>query len=251
MKLQLIRNATIKLRYGNKTILIDPYFADPFTQPSLTGKIGNPLNALPLRISDILEGVDLIIVSHLHPDHFDEEAHKSIPKDMKLLCQPSDLHAIQKLGFENVEAIHNSLLWEGMEIVRTPGQHGAGEILKFTGLVSGFVFKQVQEPVLYWIDDSIWYDEIKGVIDTYTPDVIICHAGGNILPMADTTYIIMDKVQALELANYAKGSTIIATHIGALDHGYETRESLREYLNLHHISQAKFLIPLDGDDISF
>ena len=64
MKIQQIRNATVKIRYGNITFLIDPWFQDQGTgfsakavKPEMQG-IRCPMNALPDTPERILEDVD-------------------------------------------------------------------------------------------------------------------------------------------------------------------------------------------------
>src|SRR5690349_21166177 len=141
MKLQLIRNATLLLDYANKHILIDPDFGTKKRRSSFTGKSKNPMVDLPMPIEQILEGVELVIVSHLHQDHFDSIAHKTIPKHLPLFCQPEDVKFIRGKGFQNVQAIQDSVEWEGIRIHRTEGHHGLGEVESIMGKVSGFVFE--------------------------------------------------------------------------------------------------------------
>nr|MDJ0757268.1 MBL fold metallo-hydrolase [Ardenticatenaceae bacterium] len=80
MNLQLIRNATLRIKYAGQTILIDPYLANKHTLPSYAGKSKNPLVDLPLPAAEVVAGVDLVIVSHLHGDHFDQAAQDLLPK---------------------------------------------------------------------------------------------------------------------------------------------------------------------------
>jgi L-ascorbate metabolism protein UlaG (beta-lactamase superfamily) len=80
MKLQLIRNATLKLSYAGRSILIDPYFAPRHSLPSYTGKSANPLTDLPFSVEEVLQGVELVIVSHLHSDHFDSDGQTTRPE---------------------------------------------------------------------------------------------------------------------------------------------------------------------------
>ncbi len=56
MKCQLIRNATLKLSYAGRTVLIDPYLADRHSLPSFTGRSPNPMTELPVAIDEILRG---------------------------------------------------------------------------------------------------------------------------------------------------------------------------------------------------
>ena len=53
MRLRLIRNATLKLAFGGRTILVDPYFAPKFNRSSYTGKSANPLVDLPMSVTGI------------------------------------------------------------------------------------------------------------------------------------------------------------------------------------------------------
>ena len=41
-----------------------------------------PLVGLPMSVNKILDGVDAVIVTHTHEDHWDETAARSIPKNL-------------------------------------------------------------------------------------------------------------------------------------------------------------------------
>lgn len=261
MEIQLIRNATIKLKFSGKTFLIDPYFADKHSQPSFAGKSKNPTVDLPVPIEEILKDVDYVLVSHLHPDHFDEKAQNVLPKSTKIYCQPSELEAIRSIGFTEAEAIGESLQICSTEITRTNGQHGSGSILNFMGQVSGFVFKNPSEKTLYWIGDSIWYKEIRENIDQYKPEIIFCHAGGNMFLKGinlfgepfqeDSGSLVMDKDQVLELCQYANSSKIVATHLNSLDHETVSRKELINYLSLNGVNKEQYFVPEDGSFLEF
>ncbi|GAA1376210.1 hypothetical protein GCM10009597_22680 [Peribacillus frigoritolerans] len=47
----------------------------------------HPLVSLPTSIDNILDGVDAVIVTHLHPDHFDDVAKNVLPKNIKMIVQ--------------------------------------------------------------------------------------------------------------------------------------------------------------------
>src|SRR3954467_1223307 len=102
MNLQLIRNATLRLHYAGQVILIDPYFAAQYSLPSYTGKSPNPMVELPVPIEAILQDVTLVIVSHLHSDHFDTVAQQSVAKGLPLFCQPGNEDFIRGKGFQQV-----------------------------------------------------------------------------------------------------------------------------------------------------
>src|SRR6187200_2574062 len=138
MNLQLIRNATLRLQYAGRTILIDPDLADKHSRPSFTGRSPNPMVDLPLSLSEIVAGVELLVVSHLHRDHFD--AVESIPAALPVLCQPGDQARIAERGFTHVTPVDHTLEWGGIQLTRTAGQHGTGAVGRMMGAVAGFVF---------------------------------------------------------------------------------------------------------------
>lgn len=41
----------------------------------------------------------------------------------------------------------------------------------------GAIFKHATEKSLYVMGDTVWYDEVKDVLNKYTPDVIAINAG--------------------------------------------------------------------------
>ncbi|KAA3657843.1 MAG: MBL fold metallo-hydrolase, partial [Chloroflexi bacterium] len=90
MKIKLIRNATLRLTYAGHTFLVDPYFAPKHTLPSYTGRSPNPIVDLPETPEAVLAGCEMVLVSHLHADHFDKVAQDMLPKQMPIYCQPGN-----------------------------------------------------------------------------------------------------------------------------------------------------------------
>ena len=79
-----IRNATGKLTYNDTTFLIDPFFAAKNSFPGFEGTFNSqqrvPLVDLPKSVNEILNDVDAVVVTHTHPDHWDEAAAKALTK---------------------------------------------------------------------------------------------------------------------------------------------------------------------------
>jgi len=150
MYIQLIRNATMRITYSGHTFLADPYFAPKHSRASYAGISPNPLVDLPLTPDEIMRGIEVIIVSHLHSDHFDPLAQELLPKDLPLFCQPGDAETIQGKGFRDVRPVGDEVTWQGITIRRVAGSHGSSaEVLGDMGQVSGFVFQAEGEPVVY------------------------------------------------------------------------------------------------------
>jgi L-ascorbate metabolism protein UlaG (beta-lactamase superfamily) len=249
MKIQLIRNATMKITYAGRTFLTDPMLAPKGDFKAFAGIARNPTIELPFQIEEIVEGIESVVVSHDHPDHFDKTASAALPKMIPVLCQPGDEGKLTDEGFQSVIPIETSYTWEGITITRTDGQHGSGKVLEFIGIVSGFVFQANGEPTVYWVGDSIWCEPVKSAIEKFKPDIIITHSGGAKLPGFET--IIMDAEQTLTTLNASQEAVVVAIHLEALDHCNVSRETLRHIADAAAISPSRLMIPKDGETIGF
>lgn len=262
MKFQHIRNATVKIEYGGKTWLIDPFFGEVNCLPPFAGKSTNPIVSLPMPIEEILSDMDYVLITHLHPDHFDSKAQETIPKSTPFIVQKEDYQTIKELGFEKINIIDDSKTNDGIKVSRIDAQHGEGEILKVMGTVSGYVLEADNEETLYITGDTIWCDSVKKNMDRFNPKIIICNAGGNtfepktspfktFIDLERTHKVIMGEDDVLKVLNYKVDSTIVAVHIGALDHETVSRDSLRKFLDTNDVNMERVFIPEDGETIDF
>lgn len=250
MKITLIRNATLRVNYAGHTLLIDPYFAPKHTLPSFTGRSQNPMVGLPDTPAEIINGVEMVVVSHLHTDHFDPPAQEMLPKDTPIFCQPGDERQIGEKGFSSVSPIDTDVVWNEITIIRTAGRHGTSQaVLSDMGQVSGFVFKADSEPILYIAGDTVWYADVQAAIDQHQPDVIVTHSGGAV--WGDNELIIMDAEQTANVCRYAQNSKVVAIHLEALDHCLTSRADLRDYATNAGVPEAQLLIPGDGETLEF
>ena len=107
----------------------------------------------------------------------------------------------------------------------------------------GVIFKSNNEKTLYIAGDTIWYDEVKETIDKYKPEVIVINACGATVLNGERLIMHIDDVK--EISNYAKESTIIASHMDTVSHLTVTREDIRK-LQLKNV-----LVPEDNKILSF
>ncbi|GCE29394.1 hypothetical protein KDA_48780 [Dictyobacter alpinus] len=249
MQIQLIRSATLRIVYAGHTFLIDPYLAAKQTLPSYAGRSLNPLVDLPLTPQEILARVEMVLISHLHSDHFDQAGRTAMSKDLPLFCQPADQERIAAYGFQHVMPIEPSVVWNGITIMRVPGQHGKGEVLADMGEVSGFVFQHEQEPTCYWAGDTIWYEGVQETIGRTHPAVIVTHSCG--ATWGQKGFIVMDAEQTVAVCQAAPNSTVVATHMDSVDHATISRSDLRAYAREHGIRDTHLLIPQDGETLTF
>src|SRR5262245_26484561 len=248
MKLRLFRNATLKLDYAGRTVLIDPYLAPRHSLPSFTGRSPNPMVELPTSIDEILRGVELVVVSHLHTDHFDKVAKEVVPKDLPLICRPGDETTILEAGFTDVRPLLDVFDWNGLVFARCEGSHGLGPVVQKMGPVMGFTLAAQDEPMIYWTGDTVLYPPVIKTIKDTSPDIIVTHSCG---AKWDGDLIVMDAEQTIVTCELAKTARVIAVHMEALDHATVTRAELRHAADGRKISTQRLLIPDDGESLTF
>lgn len=161
MVIQQIRNATLKIEYGNITFLIDPWLQDQGTgfsakaiQPEMQG-VRCPMNALPDSPEIILKGVDYCLVTHLHFDHFSPDY---LPQDLKIIAQnQADSEKLQQMGFKNTTAFASESVTVGDVVIhKTKAVHGdSSELVEKMGEVCGYVFEAPGEKCLYLAADTV------------------------------------------------------------------------------------------------
>lgn len=247
MKLQLFRNATLKLDYAGRTVLIDPYLAPRHSLPSFTGRSPNPMTELPASIEEILDGVELVVVSHLHTDHFDGVAKERVPKHLPLICRPGDEMTIAKAGFTDIRPLLDVLDWNGLVFTRREGSHGLGPVVEKMGPVMGFTLRAQGEPSIYWSGDTVLYPPVVETIAETKPDIIVTHSCG---AKWDGDLIVMDAEQTIATVELTKNARVIATHMEALDHATVTRAELRDAADKAKVSSERLLIPADGETLT-
>lgn len=89
--IRLIRNATLKMEYAGKQILVDPLLGAKGSSVSALGVNPNPRVNLTMPVEEVLDGLDFTLLTHNHPDHYDETAVKLIRKDMPWFVQTEDV----------------------------------------------------------------------------------------------------------------------------------------------------------------
>jgi L-ascorbate metabolism protein UlaG (beta-lactamase superfamily) len=125
VRLTLIRSATLLLEIDGRRLLVDPMLDDVGARPPVEktpNSRRNPLVPLPLPAEEIVRGLDAVLVTHLHRDHFDDTAARLLPRDVPVFCQPEDRPSLAALGLAT-RPVDSALVWDGLRIARTGAQH--------------------------------------------------------------------------------------------------------------------------------
>jgi L-ascorbate metabolism protein UlaG (beta-lactamase superfamily) len=244
VKLSLIRSATLRIEFAGRTILVDPQLDRAGARepvPNTPNPRPTPLGDLPMPAEQVLDGVDTLLITHLHRDHFDDTARELLDRDLPLFCQPPDTERLHADGFTDARPVHGDATLGDILIARTEGQHGTGEIGKRMAPVSGFVLVAPEEPTLYIAGDTILCDEVRAAIAEYDPDFIVVNASA--ARFNEGGAIVMDNDDVATLSAENPGATIVAVHFETVSHSTQTRADLRA-LNLPNV-----VVPDDGESI--
>jgi L-ascorbate metabolism protein UlaG (beta-lactamase superfamily) len=246
MHLRLIRNATLRLEVDGRQLLVDPMLDAAEARPPVENTENdrrNPLVELPEPPEVVVEGVDAVLVTHLHQDHFDATAARLLPPDIPLLCQPEDVERLQGHGFTDVRPVAERLTWEGIEVVRTPARHGRTDAdAAALAPASGFVLRDASGRTLYLAGDTVLYDEVERVLDT-APDVVVVNAGGARFTGGEP--IVMDLDDVAAVARRAPRARVVAVHLEAINHCVQTRADLHQRLHDDGLAE-RVTVPEDG-----
>ncbi len=248
--LQLIRHATLRVKIGGSTFLVDPMLSPAGTMPAIdntANDLRNPLVEMPMAVEEVLDGVDAILVTHTHRDHWDAAATSLVHKHMPILCQPEDREKFHEWGFEDVRPIYAAAVFAHTTMYRTGGQHGTGEIGKAMAPVSGYSLRARTGEELYIAGDTIFCDEVGQALAEHKPKYTVVNAGGARFNEGDA--ITMAAEDVVEVCRAAPWTKVIAVHMEAINHCGVSRADLAEALEREGL-RDQVLIPADGEVVS-
>jgi L-ascorbate metabolism protein UlaG (beta-lactamase superfamily) len=249
MRLWLLRHATLRVDAGGLHLLVDPQLDLAGARPPAADTPDprrNPLVELPEPAQVAVQGVDAVLVTHLHEDHLDATARELLPRDVPLLCQPPDEGVLRDRGFADVRPVAAELELEGIRVARTGGRHGTGTLGDALGPVSGFVLAATGEPVLYIAGDTVFCDEVREALEHHRPDVVVVNAGAAQFNEGDPVTMTADEVVAV--ARHAPRATIVAVHLEAVNHCLQGRADLHQRLRDEGLTN-QVTVPEDGAEV--
>ena len=249
MKIQQIRNATLKIKYGDQKILLDPWLQDKGTgfsagvvRAEMAG-VRNPMNDLPMTPEEVLAGVEFCLVTHIHPDHFTPDY---LPKSMKIVVQnEEDMHEAESMGFENVAAFEGDTLRFGsVTVTKVPAVHGDNEkVTEMMGPGSGYVLSG-EGRKLYIAGDTVYCSAVEQTLEKRRPDVIALNCCEATMPVGR---LIMNLSDVESVCRRAPKALVIATHLDSVNHALLTSDDVRDFALAHGLAQV--CVPENGETI--
>ena len=252
MRIQQIRNATLKLRYGGVTFLTDPWLQPRGAGPACEtvrpemADVRSPMDDLPEPPERIVAGVDCCLVSHLHFDHFSPDC---LPRSLPLIAQNAENAArLRAMGFADVRCFEGGEMRVGaVTICKTTAVHGDNaETVREMGETSGFVLSAPDEKTLYLAGDTIWCAEVEHAVDRFRPGVIVVNCCEATLPVGR---LIMDLADLERVSRRAPEAAVIASHLDSVNHALLTGDEVRQFVRERSLQNVR--VPQNGETLAF
>ena len=167
----------MRLTYiGHSTVLIELDGVRVLTDPVLRRRVAHLVRSGPAVDVDAIAKVDLLLISHLHPDHFDPASLRMIDRAAHLIVPQGALRAVTRLGFARVTelAVGETSPVAGIEITATRAEHRRGRLLNRRSEAVGFTIAGTQR--VYFAGDTDLYPGMRALAGRL--DVALLPVGG-------------------------------------------------------------------------
>jgi L-ascorbate metabolism protein UlaG (beta-lactamase superfamily) len=222
---EFIGTATTLLRIGPFTVLTDPNFLHRGQYAWLGhGLVSKRLTDPALRVEQ-LPDLDLILLSHLHGDHWDRVARRGLDSGLPIVTtQHASVRLKRRHGFPEALGLAT---WQShtvdkadamLRITSLPGEHAHGIAKRLLPPVMGSLIELFspageREFRLYVTGDTLMFDGIHEIARRYGDiDAAIVHLGGTKLPGG--LVVTMDGEQGCELLSTVQPGCAVPVHYG-------------------------------------
>jgi L-ascorbate metabolism protein UlaG (beta-lactamase superfamily) len=209
---QFIGTATVLIRYQGFTILTDPNFLHKGDHVHLGYGLSAERLTNPAIELDKLPHIDLVVLSHMHEDHFDKLVQEKLPKETPIVTTKEAAASLEKRGFTRSIGLGK---WDQLDVEKgesrlrvtaAPGRHGKAGMQALLPSVMGSVLdfgpnKAAPSYRMYISGDTLVYDDLKNIPQRFPGiDLALLHLGGTrILGVFKVTMDGKDGVQLLQI----------------------------------------------------
>lgn len=216
-----IGTATVLLRYAGFTILTDPNFLHQGEQVHLGYGLRSKRKTDPAMEIENLPPLDLIVLSHMHEDHFDRVVEQKLDKTLPIVTTRQAATALKKKGFSRTYPLQT---WETLIVTRgeavlritsMPGKHAPGPLSSLLPPVMGSMLEfqtlaGETELRLYITGDTLVHQRLKEIPRRYPEiDMALLHLGGTRI---FGIMLTMDGKQGVEMIQIVDPRTAIPIH---------------------------------------
>lgn len=215
-----VGTATVILRYAGFTILTDPNFLHQGDHVHLGYGLRSQRRTNPALEIEQLPPLDLVVLSHMHEDHFDRVAAQELDKTLPIVTTHHAASSLRNKGFTSPYALNT---WQSLmvrkgesvlKITAMPGRHGPGILAAALPPVMGSMLEFQQQGqtrfCLYITGDTLLIDPLKEIPQRYPNiNVALLHLGGT---QIFGVLLTMDAKQGVEAIQIIAPQVAIPIH---------------------------------------
>jgi L-ascorbate metabolism protein UlaG (beta-lactamase superfamily) len=220
--LQFIGTATVLLRFGPFTVLTDPNFLHRGDRAYLGYGLSSRRLTDPAMEIDALPLLDLVVLSHMHGDHWDREAKKGLDHAVPVVSTPKAARALRRQGFGNSTGLAT---WtsevmrkngQTLGVTAMPGRHARGVARHLLPPVMGSMIEYRPTPEhvalrVYISGDTLLVPDLQAIPTRYPHlDVAVLHLGGTTLPGG--WVVTMDAQAGADLVELIRPGAAVPVH---------------------------------------
>lgn len=214
-----VGTATVIIRYAGFTILTDPNFLHAGDHVHLGYGLLSKRRTNPAIEIEELPPLDLVLLSHLHGDHFDRVAEAKLDRTVPIVTTPHAASYLKKKGFHSpmvLDTWDTTVFEKGvasLRITAVPGTHAPGPLRKLLPPVMGSMLEFGEENPrlrMYITGDTLIYDRLKEIPERFPEiDLALLHLGGT---RVLGVLVTMDAKQGVEMMRIVDPTTAIPIH---------------------------------------
>jgi L-ascorbate metabolism protein UlaG (beta-lactamase superfamily) len=217
--LRFIGTATTLIRYAGFTVLTDPNFLHRGQRVYLGKGRWTARRTDPAMEIDELPELDLVVLSHLHGDHFDRVAKQRLDRSAPVVTTPAAARKLSRWGFATralrtwqSTAVHRDGAM--LRVTALPGRHAPGAVKALFPPVMGSLLEITapdRPPLrLYVSGDTLMYDDLKEIAVRHPDlDVGVLHLGGT---KVFGLLLTMDGKQGVDLLEMLRPRHAVPVH---------------------------------------
>lgn len=217
--LTFVGTATTVIRLGSFTVLTDPNFLHRGQRAYLGKGLWSRRITEPSMQPSDLPVLDVVVLSHLHGDHFDRVARKGLARSQPVVTTPAAAKRLARWGFETAGLTPWSAETfvrgeESLLVTSLPGIHARGVMGALLPPVMGSMLEHsvgggVRRRV-YLSGDTLTGEHISEIGRRYPSiDVAVVHLGGTRVLLHTVT---MDAEQGVDFLHRVRPTQTVPVH---------------------------------------
>ncbi len=246
-----VGTATVVIQYAGFTILTDPNFLHKGDHIHIGYGLQAVRQTNPAISLQQLPPLDLVLLSHLHEDHFDRLVEKELDKGVPIVTTPQAAQALRRKYFSATQPLST---WQTLTVTKgdhqlritsMPAQHGPGlankampqtmgSLLEFNTPTGKTAFR------MYISGDTLLHEQLREIPQRYPNiDLGIFHLGGT---RVFGLLLTMDAMQGLEALHIINPHEAIPVHYNDYNVFKSPLEDFKEFVRLSEFEgRVKYL----------